>query len=913
MIRRSTRWACLLTAAFASGNAALGQVGQKNLQGPVETVDGDANTFTFLDRASGKMVTLRVPPGTAASRLAPTRVPITVGDLVPGDNVIVRLDPATSPPTIVGIRVTTARPDQPTAATKPARAATPRRVEVPAAAALDTSRYTPLRFRRPALNAAQWPWHEERSHRAVVEVPPTDLGGRSRDEGPAMLALSAEDGRRIDAASIRIVRVDPATGEAKPAPSAEGTPYRWYDDAIPWDFPHAMTPISRTDNVPRVTTSPGLGHNLLATGEWRSGRVVFPHVQEGTAPSYYAVYYDHLPAGANITEPAPRGWVGDGSIRCAVGMTEGATFSTSHIRIDLADMNGDGLLDLLTGDHQGMIFYLPNVGTAQEPAFSIIKLLFDADGQPIDVGQHAAPKVYDFDGDGALDLLVGTYVNRVAWYRNEATDGSFALRFAGVLEMDGAPLELPAKPLVAGDEKIFDHDYYPVLEFADVDGDGRDEMLAGGYVTGRIFVYKLGERQADGTPTLTLAGPLMSGDEPINVRNWCAAPCLADLDGDGQKELLTGRHPYTAVASTEDTTLLYFVPDPQRPGQFIERPFPSAGPLPKSSLATPRVADLNADGLPDLAFSTGNSIYVLMNVGTRTEPLFEPAPALRLPHGAMPLRGWDFLDYDGDGVLDLVNNYIVQRGVEGGYPVAFERGVSVLPAGVTIRHDSNIGDDWFWPRLADIDGDGDWDILFGDWFGQVWLHEKRDDGYDLEGFTLATTDDQPIKVGPLNADGSEDFITLQGARTVFAVADFDEDGRQDLVVGDTFGKVYLYRRVDDGADGRPRFAPRVELTDVGRRLLIDVTDYDGDGHMDVICGGASGRVHILLGRGDGTFAEPIIPTLPPIEQPRLVGRDLNGDGDVDFFSPSIKGSVWVERSWVERGYAPAKAVEVQTR
>jgi hypothetical protein len=47
-----------------------------------------------------------------------------------------------------------------------------------------------------------------------------------------------------------------------------------------------------------------------------------------------------------------------------------------------------------------------------------------ADGKPIDtdVG-HAAPYVYDFDGDGARDLLVGQFGSgKLRIYRNQGTD-----------------------------------------------------------------------------------------------------------------------------------------------------------------------------------------------------------------------------------------------------------------------------------------------------------------------------------------------------------------------------------------------------------------------------------------------------------------------------------------------------------
>ena len=60
----------------------------------------------------------------------------------------------------------------------------------------------------------------------------------------------------------------------------------------------------------------------------------------------------------------------------------------------------------------------------------------------------------------------------------------------GLLEADGKVLTLPIKPLQRGSEQIFKRDYYPVLETVDWDNDGDTDLLAGGYVTGRVFIYE---------------------------------------------------------------------------------------------------------------------------------------------------------------------------------------------------------------------------------------------------------------------------------------------------------------------------------------------------------------------------------------------------------------------------------------
>ncbi len=784
-------------------------------------------------------------------------------------------------------------------------------------------------------------WSGQGRYRLLVELPSIDLEQREQDEMPAeieadfteALATLGEAGT-VDVASVQVIRYDKTSGK----PIARGSfaygksdadrPYRWYDGSVPYEFPEFAGDVSRTDGkLPRTPTLRG-GYFYNAIGDWKQGRLAWLHTQEGATVSSYAIYFDLLPEGDKPNRVPPRGWIGDGLARC--DKRGGSTMGADHCRIDLDDWNGDGLTDIIAGEQYGHLFVWPNRGTKADPAFPYCRFLFDDEGVPIDVGSSSAPKVVDWNGDGAQDLLVGAEWNRILLFLNQGTNTDRRLKYVGLLEADGETLMLPIRPLERGSEKIFKRDYYPILETADWDDDGDLDLLAGGYVTGRVFFYENTETDADGLPQLMLRGAIEADGKPLNVGHWCAAPCAADFDGDGDLDLISGNMPVSEkggdAEGTEAFLRYYENVGNRRSPRLVERDFPAAGQFPSARLATPRAADWDDDGDLDLIVSARENVYLFANQGDATRSDFA-AHRRSLPGvwGGARIPAGQFLDWNDDGKLDLFvrSHYSIRLNSGRGNPWFWEEEVAVLPPGEHIAHPSGIGDDWFWPYLDDFDQDGRIDILFGDWSGHIWFHRNLATGdateadalqFDRDGAKLPLVNGELLKVGPIGKDLDSDFSALQGARTTFTTADFDRDGKRDLVVGDTYGKVRYFRRGDTA--GEIAFDAPIEIGNLGIRLLVDATDWNGDGWDDVIAGAANGRVRVFLNTGPSgatRFADGFDPGLPTIAQPRVLMADLNGDGDEDLFLPSTQGSCFVERSFLQHGYVRGKILRIERR
>src|SRR5262249_21688602 len=121
----------------------------------------------------------------------------------------------------------------------------------------------------------------------------------------------------------------------------------------------------------------------------------------------------------------------------------GVPIRLEEARLDAADIDGDGLVDLFAGTAEGRVFFFHNVGTRTAPVLSAGRLLafFEyMDGK-------AGVKVADFDGDGLLDFVVGRYWDRTHYgeqprvfgrlYHNVGT--STAPRFEARDASSGAP------------------------------------------------------------------------------------------------------------------------------------------------------------------------------------------------------------------------------------------------------------------------------------------------------------------------------------------------------------------------------------------------------------------------------------------------------------------------------------------
>jgi len=527
------------------------------------------------------------------------------------------------------------------------------------------------------------------------------------------------------------------------------------------------------------------------------------------------------------------------------------------------DWNEDGLTDLFVRDQDGRLQYFLNSGSADEPNFEFQTKAF----QNLDVGQWFT--FFDYDHDDDIDLIASPQSPDVTLFEN--VSDSLILAVSQLLD----------------DSSVAVHGGQIVIPtIADIDADGWEDLFVGG-VSGAVTYYRnLG--LTDGLPVYHLE---TNSFEDILIvwvpgrddRHGANALEFYDIDDDEDLDLFWGDYYQPGLFFLENFGTSS---DPNIPDSLMIDSYPQNEPVSSAGFNVPRLIDLNSDGAAELFVGVQSGIYgtdfvdnfwyydmtVEGDFGLVTKNYFEQ---IDLISGTIPTLA----DMDSDGDLDLFigNEFDASNSGWKGDVYFFENiGSAVSPQFEMVDSsyfDEGMGNNMA-PAFGDLDGDGDFDALVGDYNGEI---------------SFFLNDGSPTEPN-FSYQGKFLEIDLAGRATP-ALGDVEGDGDLDLYVGDKNGSVHVWSN-----EGDPANYNFIKISDdlfsgenLGLEIALELADFDNDGDLDLLIGNQSGELYLANPSGSELHQLEQLPHSGLNLAPTI--GDMDSDGKMDLIVGSNEGGL----------------------
>ena len=523
----------------------------------------------------------------------------------------------------------------------------------------------------------------------------------------------------------------------------------------------------------------------------------------------------------------------------------------------LRDYNCDDKADIFTSSN-GSIKVFKNTSNANNLSFELVGTIFTDRGNGptnIYVSSVDIPHIGDIDYDGDIDILTFTIVgSQVEWHKNTSIEnfgscdslsfemaddcwGDFSENFANnsVVLNDCGELKQADGAKHSGS----------TITALDLNGDQSMELLLGD-ITFNNLVMLENSGPADAAVIVGEDAAFPNYDTSVEIPKFPASYYF-DFDNDGKKDLIVSpngnnvSHNYENVwfykNQAEDNSVnLNLVKTNALQDQMIE----------VGSGAHPVFFDYNADGLMDLIVANygyyingGNfnsQLALYKNIGSLNSPAFELITddfsglgSLNFTTNLSPTFGdidndgdEDMLLGDSDGKLHLFTNI-------------FSNGEANFMLSNINYFSIDVGS-FASPQFADLDRDGDLDLIIGNRQGH--LHYYSNEGNQTDADFVLNTD----FFGEINLTDP----IYNTAYTVPSIID-TEDG-YELYIGTEKGQIHHYNNIDDNLNGAfDIVSDSILLYSHGIRFSPSLYDLNNDGWNDMLLGVFSGGIHLLWG------------------------------------------------------------------
>jgi hypothetical protein len=530
----------------------------------------------------------------------------------------------------------------------------------------------------------------------------------------------------------------------------------------------------------------------------------------------------------------------------------------SSLSVTAADVNGDGRPDLIYGNSQGNAL---TVVTNDGSGGFVASGTYTAGNMPIYV------TAADVNGDGKVDLI-------------EANQGDNTLT---VLTNNGSGGFVVSGTYAAG--------VYPEsVTAADVNGDGWVDLISANQNGNTLTVLT-----NNGSGGFVLASTLNGGNGPRSV-------VAAYVNGDNKLDLICANSGGNTLSVLTNATpfpppvppvITSFTPTSAFAGSNV-----IISGLNFSPVASNNIVYFGAVRATVTSAST-TSLTVTVPVGATFAPITETingltaysrqpflptfpgggilgsssfGPQLVLGGGNGPSRV-AFGDMDGDGKPDVVVANVYDGSIWIYRNISTNGALTTGSLAPPVIFTIGGGRDSTWGlALADTDGDGRLDIVVGNRnLNMVSIFQNFSTPGNLTTNSFGARVDYPVAGAPFDV----------------RVADFDGDGRPDIVVVDEASNmISVLRNIgSDGAITSNSFAVPVNFAVGSSPGFLAIADLDGDGKPDVVVGNgndSNNAVSVLRNistAGNISFAPTVY--FPGFQSSQVAIADVDGDGKPD--------------------------------
>ena len=428
--------------------------------------------------------------------------------------------------------------------------------------------------------------------------------------------------------------------------------------------------------------------------------------------------------------------------------------------------------------------------------------------------------------------------------------------------------------------------------FADIDNDGDYDFFSGNASGTIIFYENTGTPQNFSLKFITNVWQdiVIIGGFTYSEHHGSSSLDFVDIDDDSDLDLFWGDFFSNSLYFIENKGTAE-LPDME----LVSNVYPqNADSVNTSGFNMPRFTDIDNDEDFDLFVSVlfdptaPQSLIFYQNNGTSQIPDFSKITdgylkTLDVISNSYPT----FADLDADGDLDLLIGS--QNNPLGALHLLENTGTLSNP--VFQYFDSSYfnisGDLSITPSLGDLDGDNDFDLLVGRFDGKI-------DYYKNEG----TEQSADFIYEGLLSDDANNIIDVGTTAAPF-LFDVDNDSDLDLTIGAFSGKFFYFRNT--GTQFNFTFTEDetfYESIDVGDNSTPFLIDYDKNGTNDLFSGNRNGKLFFY--RNDGTNLNPAWTFITDLfindefggnTAPYLV--DIDNDSDTDLLLGNIKGGIYL--------------------